>query len=824
MQAQILAASSSSEPRAKKPRLSLQVPTRSNLVTPVEESGDKRRRIEGKQHASCARLCQEIVHEVNLQAPRVGKIEIQDPTIVQKLQKVFHDKTILRVIACRGTDRTLSPPKNLLPQEAPYRRSLILHRSTGEVQFERDWEQWSTLSNRQLVRRAHSCRLKITAFACNPPQRDPPSSPNVPNSEPMGDLQSKPETEQNQNRMSSESEMSSKPQVPEICGSQQGLKFRSLSKDEQAMILRMRKKLGHPSNEKFSQATQVQGHRPEIIQAILELKCAVCAKSSQPKHQRPSTLKPSLDFNDKIMIDGISWTNHAGKTFHFYHILDVGSGYHVAVIAPNRVSASAIDILNVHWLNWAGAPTELFVDAGKELNSKEFSQFAQERGIKCTTIAVEAHWQMGKIERHGAFLQTILNKVDHEEAVMSYEQFQKVLTQCTNAKNALSIRRGYAPEVIAFGKHARLPGSVLSDEGRPSHEALLQDEDELQPSQFRELLKLRQLARKAYHEADNDSALRRAFNRRSTPHRQSYEPGEWVMIWRNAIQGGSWFGPTKVIIQEGQDVIWTTLHGQLYRHAPEHVRLAFEEEIPETQNNVDPTNVNNMPQTMPRSEALQINETEETLQPATPEESTLEFPLTTDHHRTLTPESLPSVGEQSLPQPDQEPEAHSREETPEADEDDEQHVEQTALISVDMDPHDKVLQGVWKCEITCDVKEPLEKSCPSEEESWIFLATSAKKQRTEVRLSEISAGDQKAFEKAKMSEIQNWLQTETVARVSKRDSSWECHAMSVDTDMEAPWRCLCDRWKCPQALEQINQISSCGFRIHRSKVGWSSPG
>ena len=804
MQAQILAASSSGEPRDKKPRLALQVPTKSALVTPVDESTTKRRRIEGKQHASCAELCQEIVHEINRKAPRVGKIEIHDSPIVQKLQKVFNDKTIMRVVACRGTDRTIGPPKDLLAMEAPFRRSLILHRGTGEIQFEKEWEKWNTLSNRQLVRRAHSCRLNITAFACNPKSDEPPDRPLPSNSVSTSDLQSHPD-----HRVSSPTVPSPKEeQVPEICAVQQGLRFRALSKDEQAMIIRMHKNLGHPSNEKFSQAMQVQGHRPEVIQAILELKCAVCAKSSQPKHQRPSTLKPSLDFNDKIMIDGISWTNHSGKTFHFYHILDVGSGYHVAVIAPNRVSASAIDILNTHWLNWAGAPTELFVDAGKELNSREFSQFVQERGIRCTTIAVEAHWQMGKIERHGGFLQTMLKKIDLEETVHSYEQLQKVLTQCTNAKNALSIRRGYAPEVIVFGKHARLPGSILSDESRPSHEALLQDEEEIAPSQFREMLRLRQLARKAFHEADNDSALRRAFNRRSTPHRNHYDPGEWIMIWRNSIRGGAWFGPTKVIIQEGQDVVWSTLNGQLYRTAPEHVRLAFEEENVQPQTNPEQTENEMSDSENPEQNQPQNLETEEPQASSRPDEHQhIETP-DLGHHRNPTPESLLSDGDLSLPQPDQEPEANSREATPETSEEVEFEGEQTALISVDVDAQDSFAKGVWKCEITCELPQQDQSTYPNEEESWTLLATSAKKQRTEVRLSEISAEDREAFEKAKTTEVNNWLQTETVARVFR-------HEIPEESIMRCRWILT---WKPIEGVSEKCGNAAPNCHTHKPKA------
>ena len=71
----------------------------------------------------------------------------------------------------------------------------------------------------------------------------------------------------------------------------------------------MHKNLGHPSNDRLSKALQVAGYRAEVVQAALELKCHICAACSPPKHQRPGTLKPLLDFNHKVYIDGINWKN-----------------------------------------------------------------------------------------------------------------------------------------------------------------------------------------------------------------------------------------------------------------------------------------------------------------------------------------------------------------------------------------------------------------------------------------------------------------------------------------------------------------------------------
>ena len=147
---------------------------------------------------------------------------------------------------------------------------------------------------------------------------------------------------------------------------------------EQKTILHLHKSLGHPSNDRLAKALQVNGSRPDMVQAARELKCTACAINAPPKHARTAALKSLMDFNHKIYLDGISWTNHEGTEYFFYHILDAGSHYHVALAAPRHNTEALTNLLERHWLSWAGPPKVLSVDAGTEMNSHEFQRFAQE--------------------------------------------------------------------------------------------------------------------------------------------------------------------------------------------------------------------------------------------------------------------------------------------------------------------------------------------------------------------------------------------------------------------------------------------------------------
>ena len=132
----------------------------------MHDTDEKRRRLTGKQstepYLEDYQNCLQKIHQVT---PRVGKYQITNAQILANLQRLFPDKLVISAVACRGTDRTLAPPVGTVPRLTPFRKALMIIRSTGEVKFETHLEKWQDLSNRQLIRPAHSCRLNVTMFA-----------------------------------------------------------------------------------------------------------------------------------------------------------------------------------------------------------------------------------------------------------------------------------------------------------------------------------------------------------------------------------------------------------------------------------------------------------------------------------------------------------------------------------------------------------------------------------------------------------------------------------------------------------------------------------
>ena len=790
------------EPPIKKQRG--EIPLRATLKKPsVSEPPNipcvKRRKLTHKQNPLTQKeIWEKIFRIVNDQAPRVGKITVRDSDILQQVNEVWPEKESQVVIVCRGTGRAIGPPKDLQKGEAPCRRCAFIDRTSGKIMSEDNWENRENLSQRQLIRGSHSCKLNITVFARNlsellvEAQSHPGENPGNTTDVPLSPSESTTEEAVPQSKQALEQPVQESAVQIDRDSMKHGPKFLALPKDEQAVLLRAHKNLGHPSAERLMHLLRQQEFRPGCVMAIPDMKCSACEMSSRPKISRPSTIKDQMDFNDKIAVDCIKWTNSQGTSFHIMHIIDMGTSYHTACIAPSRTSSQAISNLIQTWFQWAGAPQTMIFDSGTEFNSEEFLNFLQSHGIKGISIAPGAHWQNGRSERHGQILESMLRKMDKEKPILSYEDLSKVLWFAVQAKNANSLRKGYAPEVFVFGKHTKIPGSITSDESLPAH--CLADAETAQGIQFRKQLELREQARKAFWESDNDTALRRAILRRSRPERATYSTGEWIMAWRAQPIPGQWTGPMRVVTHENEHTVWVTMAGRLYRVAPENIRSVSALEAHQNKLNRAST-IEDMIQSLKLSTQKGTTQFRDLNIPE--DNSVLQTPPQDGDNQQLTPE-ITSSGPSS-DQPDNEPDAGTSSETGvpdavasdsapaavdipvlESDDGDELICEDWSLTETDeiseewlyqteaeSPEHINQLQPdqCWTLEVTIDQRDIDNWKAEIDPYDYNFLATAAKRQRSEVKMSELNRCDKALFDKAKDTEIQNWLKTGTVMKV-----------------------------------------------------------
>ena len=355
---------------------------------------------------------------------------------------------------------------------------------------------------------------------------------------------------------------------------------------------------------------------------------------------------------------------------------------------------------------------------------------------------------------------------------------QKVLWHATQTKNACSLRKGFTPEILVFGRASRLPGSICGDEQLPSHE--LADSEHAAGLAFRKQLAIRESARKAFHEADNQAALRRALLRRSCPPRGFYRKGEWVMIWKTTGLNQGWRGPMQVVNQDGSHCVWVTQGNNLLRCAPEHCRPVTALEAHRLPESIDTERLNQL--------QSQVSERIPSLSPSPIDQD----PIVINNTPTETPaEGLPNdittgkdsqVGSEA--QPDQETEVSSNQSPSIAEADvpihpdgisvpiPEDGSEEEGLICVGCrSVEERIMEDrassnqAWRIEILVGDKEIRDWKAEAEPSDMAFVVTAGKKQRSEVRLTDLRPEEVEEFQQAKMAEVNNWLKTGTVMKM-----------------------------------------------------------
>ena len=762
----------------------------SRVSEPSQQLPSKRRRLAGKHEVNnIAQEWNDIIASCHRILPRVGFRVIEDDTILRRVQDLIDDKKVCFLVAGRGTDRTMPPCKTLVEGEAPYRKSVFIHRASEKVLIEDEWEKWDGLAKRQVVRSSHPCKIRITLFARNLDAEQSTSVRNLTDSSVSESSDAVQRPSENPDVIPGPNGETVGPvqRVDLQCG-KHGPKFLGLPKPIQQIILKAHVNLGHPSTERLQELFKQQGYDDSIVNGISDLACSTCQMQSRPRASRPGVIDMPMDFNDKIAVDGLKFTNHQGQVFHIIHVIDLSTNFHTAVIAPNRSSEFTIKCLIQIWLSWAGSPQELLMDSASELNSEELRNFLQQYNIRGTTVAPEAHWQNGRAERHGAIVESMLKKLDCDSPINSYDQLQRCLWHVMQAKNACSLRRGYSPEMLVFGKSTRVPASICGDDQLPAH--CLADEEYAQGIAFREHLLLRENARKAFHQADNDASLRRALLRRNRPARRQYQPGEWIMMWRNHMNKPQWIGPMQTIIQDGQNTVWASMCGKLFRGAPENVRpvSAYEASQISEMEQLTSQQVTSLSQQVLAQESERNhdngdnidNRLDNEIEPETIQEQNPEGPengqpvISSDVSTSSQPDVEPEVEQGASEMPSNENLPSHLVPVPDSSGDE---LLCQGFVCHDIDPicfvQDDMSNVSWRIEINIGEEDLEAWRNESSSEDMMFLATAAKRQRAEVKLCSLSAKEREEFQTAKKSEIMNWLKTDTVCKMLRNQLSPE---------------------------------------------------
>lgn len=345
--------------------------------------------------------------------------------------------------------------------------------------------------------------------------------------------------------------------------------------DIKQSVLKLHKNLGHPSTTELLRILKHSGASQQAIEAAKSLECSVCANNARPASALPANPPKVMAFNEQIGLD-VKYIQgwKPNQTIPCVSMVDYGSSLQVCVPMFSRETAEQIKTaLRDQWIAWAGAPSALITDPARTNLSEALGTFCESLGIRMLHTAAEAHYQLGKVERHGQWFEHIFNRVWDEVRPSDMDTWLDCLVQTQVAKNSLIATAGVSPYQIVFGRNPKLPADLLQDS--PDVAAIESASDVATQTRI--------AARKAVIEAQDNQALKAAIRARPRPHRD-FQSGDWVYYWRTQkwqngvlIRGGKWYGAAMVLGYLGRNLI-VAHRKSIYRCAPEQLRLATSDE------------------------------------------------------------------------------------------------------------------------------------------------------------------------------------------------------------------------------------------------------
>lgn len=348
----------------------------------------------------------------------------------------------------------------------------------------------------------------------------------------------------------------------------------------QAAVAKLHKNLGHPSTNELVRIMKHSGATHEAIKVAQSLQCSVCMNHLSPSSALPANVPHSLEFNHHIGLD-VKYLKgwKVNQRIPCVSIVDYGTSFQIMAPIFERENAELLKgVLRDSWIAWAGPPQNLTTDPAKPNISDALAEFLEGNGIKHHKIAADAHWQLGKVERHGQWFEKIFDRVCDECQPSDAEAFVDCVLQTQCAKNSLIATAGASPYQLVFGRNPRIPQDLLQDDvDLSASEAILTDQ------QFARSQEIRQSARKAVLECQDDRALRLALRARPRSHR-NFKSGDWVYYWRSQkwekgilVKHGKWHGAALVLGIIGRNIV-VAHRRSILRCAPEQLRFASQDE------------------------------------------------------------------------------------------------------------------------------------------------------------------------------------------------------------------------------------------------------
>jgi hypothetical protein len=285
--------------------------------------------------------------------------------------------------------------------------------------------------------------------------------------------------------------------------------------------------LGHLSNQSMVRQFAQGRASGQALLGARGLRCAVCLRTRPPRAPRPGKHTVARRFNDRLMCD-IVFVNFAGVTYAFLNLIDDATVCQVLVYLKDRTPEELIKVFLEGWVRPFGIPDALLLDQEGAIVSDRFAEFACQCALKLRFVPRDAHWQVGKPERHGFAVRWIMEKIVSQYGFSTVSEMVLAALMATHGKSTLIRRSRSAPAQCVYGRLPKTPAALLSDPDA------VETKEQVDRSQH--LREIESVWFSAMHytlEFENHAGLRNAMLRKGRPWRGPFEPGQRTCFWRD---------------------------------------------------------------------------------------------------------------------------------------------------------------------------------------------------------------------------------------------------------------------------------------------------
>ena len=195
--------------------------------------------------------------------------------------------------------------------------------------------------------------------------------------------------------------------------------------------------------------------------------CLICNEIKQPKRYLRAEMTPIVytEFNQCIAIDHIVPNREkatARRNRYVLTIVDMFSGYIVAVPTKTQTSTETIQILFEHWFCKYGFPLKILADNHQGFQSDLFKAVSETFGIKATRSTPWHSITNGRCEAANKKINAGLRAALSESNMNNWDVLLKFVVMTLNSlKNS---RTNISPFFLVHGRHRRLPRDLFIED------------------------------------------------------------------------------------------------------------------------------------------------------------------------------------------------------------------------------------------------------------------------------------------------------------------------------------------------------------------------